>query len=109
MLRLTKMVWATLLSAALLVTGAMFKTSVAQKASVPRPQDSLALGEFQVRQLLLLMSTNKNGRISKREYMNFMEAEFDRLDKDKSGNLDVHELERSPLMSSNSGHAYVGK
>ncbi len=109
MLRLTKVVWATLLSTALLVTSAVLRTSAAQKASVPRPQDTLALGEIHVRQLLLLMSSNKNGRISKHEYMSFMEAEFDRLDKDKSGDLDVHELERATLMSGNPGHAYVGK
>jgi hypothetical protein len=32
--------------------------------------------------LLLLMDTNQNGRISKQEFMTFMEAEFDRLDTD---------------------------
>jgi len=57
----------------------------------------LALGESDVKQLLLLMDTDKNGRVSKKEYMDFMEAEFDRLDKDKSGDLDVKELTQSSL------------
>jgi len=33
------------------------------------------------------MDTDKNGKISKQEWMKFMEAEFDRLDKNKTGEL----------------------
>jgi EF hand len=72
--------------------GAMLGTAIAQKAAAPKPQDKLALGENEVKQLLLLMDTDKNGKISKKEFMTFMEAEFARLDKDKSGELDVKEL-----------------
>ncbi len=68
---------------------AMLGTAVAQKASVPKTQDKLALGEAEVKQLLLLMDTDKNGKISKQEWMKFMEAEFDRLDKDKTGELNA--------------------
>jgi len=53
-----------------------------QKDSVPKSQDRLALAEDEVKQLLMLIDTDKKGRISKRELMNFMEAEFERLDKD---------------------------
>jgi energy-converting hydrogenase A subunit M len=42
--------------------------------------------------LLRLMDTDKNGKVSKKEFMDFMEAEFDRLDKDKNGELDPAEL-----------------
>lgn len=52
------------------------------------------------KQLLLLMDTDKNGKISKQEWMTFMEAEFDRLDTDKSGELDPKELEKSQVRSS---------
>jgi len=77
------------------------------KAAVPKPQDKLALREEEeVKQLLLLMDKDKNGRISKAERMKFMEAEFDRLDKDKSGDLDVKELTQSKLRVS---HAGVGR
>jgi len=69
----------------------------AQRASTPKAQDKVALGEGEVKQLLLLMDTDKNGKISKQEYMTFMEAEFDRLDKDKSGELDPKELTQSQL------------
>src|ERR1022692_4825373 len=72
-------------------------TAVAQKAAVPKSQDKLALGEPEVRQLLLLMDTDKNGKISKQEWMKFMEVEVDRLDKDKKGQLDVKELTQSKL------------
>ena len=47
--------------------------------------------------LLLLMETNKNGKISKQECMKFMETEVDRLDKDNSGDLDAKDLKQSKL------------
>jgi hypothetical protein len=71
--------------AALVATGAMLGTAAAQKASAPEPQDNLALGEGEVKKLLLLMDTDNDGKVSKQEFMRFMEAEFDRLDKKKEG------------------------
>jgi hypothetical protein len=62
---------------------------------VPKEQRTLALGEDEVKQLIGLMDADKNGMISKQEFMKFMEAEFDRLDKDKSGQLDQKELTQS--------------
>jgi hypothetical protein len=67
------------------------------KATSPKPQDSLALAEEHARELLLLIDTDKSGKISKREWMKFMEAEFDRLDKAKNRELDVKELTQSKL------------
>ena len=81
----------------LTTTFAMPGTSVAQKAAGPKPQDKLAIGEEHAEQLLLLIDTDKSGKISKQEWMKFMEAEFDRLDKDKKGQLDVKELTQSKL------------
>jgi hypothetical protein len=89
-----KIVWVGVLLALLLATGTAIGTAVAGGYD-PKPQ--LALGEKEVKQLLLLMDTDKNGKISKHEYMSFMEAEFDRLDTDKSGELDVKELTDSKL------------
>jgi Ca2+-binding EF-hand superfamily protein len=43
------------------------------------------------------MDTDKNGKVSKQEWMRFMEAEFDRLDKNKDGELDLRELEKSQV------------
>jgi EF-hand domain pair len=68
------------------------KAATVQKASAPRKSDTMALGEDDVKQLLVVADTDKNGKISKAEFMKFMEAEFDRLDEDKSGELDPKEL-----------------
>ena len=92
-----------LLVAISVTTGA----AAGQKASTPKPQDNLALGEVQIRQLLPLMQRDKNGRISKGDYLRFMEAEFDRLDRQKTGDLNVKELSRSGLAAKHP--AYVGK
>ncbi|WP_263368629.1 penta-EF hand family protein [Edaphobacter bradus] len=99
-----------LVVAALFSIGAIVGTTFAQKAAVPKPPNKLELGQDDVKELLLLMDTDKNGRISKQEFMKFMEAEFDRLDKDKSGELDAKELTQSTLRAN---HPYpfatVGK
>jgi hypothetical protein len=83
-------------------------TAIAQKVdkSIPKPQRTLALGEDEVKQLVLLMDADKNGRVSKQEFLSFMSAEFDRLDVDKSGELDVKELAQSQIRPS---RAAVGK
>jgi hypothetical protein len=73
------------------------RTSWAQKASVPKHQDTVALGHDKAVELLLVMDTDKNGKVSKQAWMKFMEAEFDRLDQDKKGELDPRELQRSNL------------
>lgn len=43
-------------------------------------------------QLLQLMDTDKNGKVSKDEFMKFMSAEFDYADTSKDGDLDPAEL-----------------
>ena len=47
-------------------------------------------------ELLRLMDTDRNGKVSKAEYMSFMEAEFNRLDVNHDGELDVKELSQTP-------------
>jgi len=87
--------------------GVMMGTALAQKAATPKPQNSLALGEPYVRELLALMATSKNGKISKREFMRFMEAEFARLDKENIGELDPIAL--TQLRSESRRFAEAGK
>ena len=82
---------------ALLVISGMENALVAQKAGVQKPQDKLALGENEVRQLILLIDNNNNGKITKNEWMAFMEAEFDRLEKNKTEELDPKELAQSRI------------
>lgn len=43
------------------------------------------------------MDGDKNGKVSEKEFMDFMSAEFKRLDVDGSGELDVKELKKSHL------------
>jgi Ca2+-binding EF-hand superfamily protein len=85
------------MAAVLIAIAVILGTALAQQASAPKSQDTLAKAEPEVKRLLLLMDTGKNGKISKQEWMTFMEAEFDRLDKDKSGELDVKELTQTPI------------
>jgi hypothetical protein len=82
---------------ALMGTKGAVKTSWAQKASVPQHQDTVALGHDKAIELLLVMDTDEKGKVSKQAWMKFMEAEFDRLDQDKKGELDPRELQRSSL------------
>ena len=97
MLKKIKIVSAIVVIGGLPSLDAMQDRALAQKTAVPKPQDKLALGEDEVKQLLLLMDTNKTGKITKQEWMKFMETEFDRLDKDKRGELDAGELAQSRL------------
>jgi hypothetical protein len=71
-------------------------TSAAQKDATPKAQDKLAVGEPEVKKMLPLMDQENDGKVSKQDFMNFMEAEFDRLDKKKEGKLDVKKLTQPP-------------
>ena len=90
-------------------TGAVVGAAFAQRAAVPKPQDKTALAEANAKELLLLMDTDKSGKISKQEWMKFMEAEFDRLDKDKKGELDPKELMESRVSISHEPFQSLGK
>ncbi len=54
-----------------------------------------------VAQLIHLMDKDKNGVVSKDEFMRFMSAEFDRVDANRSGALSESELSRSVLARRN--------
>jgi len=81
--------------AVLAAAGTMSVCAAQERDTSLKPPDKTVLALPEIKQLLLLMDTDKNGKISKQEWMNFMSAEFDRLDKDKSGELDVKELAAS--------------
>jgi hypothetical protein len=51
--------------------------------------------QSQVRQLLRLMDKDKNGTVSKDEFMQYMSQMFDRLDVDRSAQLEPKELRRA--------------
>jgi hypothetical protein len=80
-------------------TGVAAGTVLAQQRVTSNPQDKLALADGNVRELLLLMDADHSGKISKHEWMSFMEAEFNKLDKDGNGELDTRELTQSRLLA----------
>jgi len=69
--------------------------SSAQKVNLPIQQDVVALAQPKVMEVLPLMDTDRNGKISKKDFMNLMDAVFDRLDKDKKGELDPKQFRQS--------------
>ena len=97
MLTRANRLWIIVVIAVLVVTGTKLGNAAAQKAAVPKPQNKLAIGENEVKQLLPLMDTDKRGMVTRQEFMRFMEAEFERLDKNKKGELNVKELTQSTL------------
>lgn len=90
----------------LLAAGAIPSASAGQKTndSPPQKEKKLSAGEKEAKKLLLLMDKDQNGMVSKEEFMAFMEAEFDRLDRDKSGQLDVQELTQAKIRTNAAVH-----
>jgi Ca2+-binding EF-hand superfamily protein len=82
-----------LIVAALLAAGAVRAQDTRQRTA-----------DSDTKQLLLLMDQDRNGKVSKQEFMNFMAAEFDRLDTNKDGELDVYELTGLRVRRSVPGH-----
>jgi hypothetical protein len=98
--KLSNRIWIALVAAPLFAIGLIVGTALAQsKQAVPRAQDKQQLTDAEIKRILVLMDTDKNGKISKQEWMSFMEAEFNRLDTDKSGELDPKELSKSKLQT----------
>jgi hypothetical protein len=81
---------------AVIVAAYAVAPSSAQKANVPIHQNVVALAQPKVTEVVLLMDTDRNGKISKKDFMNLMEAAFDRLDKDRHGELDPRQF-RQPV------------
>jgi hypothetical protein len=107
----SKKLVAAVLIAGLFAAGVTVKMAIAAgqtptpaAQSVPAPEPGkVAAGSPEALKLLRLMDTDKNGKISRAEYMAFMKAEFDRLDVNHDGELDVKELEKSQLMAAHRG------
>lgn len=97
MLKVRKTLIATaifLASGSLVTTVVTAVAPMADSAKLTTGADGakLATGLSPLAQLLELMDTDKNGKVSKEEFMNFMQAEFEFADKNKDGELDPVEL-----------------
>jgi hypothetical protein len=77
-------------------------TATTEPAFTPQSKP-VAAGEFEAKKLLILMDADKSGTVSKKEFMEFMEAEFDRMDTNHDGALDVKELEQAQLVQVHRG------
>ncbi len=73
-------------------TGVVSPSPAAEKSEKER---KIAEATETAKRLLLIMDTGRSGKVSKEEWMKFMEAEFDRLDTRHDGELDVQELTQS--------------
>ncbi len=74
------------------IVAAVFANIAMTAAAVPAEPPKIAAGLYETKELLLLMDVDRNGRVSRDEFMKFMAAEFDALDTNKDGELDVGEL-----------------
>jgi hypothetical protein len=83
--------------------------ALAQKAAIPKQPDKAMLAEQNVKELLLLMAADTGGKISKQEWMKFMALEFDRLDKEKKGELNPAELRQSTALAKHERYSDLGK
>jgi len=94
--------------AALFATAAIAGNGVtAEPTPVPAAAGqgkSAAAGDAATKQLLLLMDTDKDGMVSRQEFMAYMDAEFDRLDQNKDGKLDVKELTQLQMRAGSGVH-----
>ena len=59
--------------------------------------------------VVALDGQDKNGKISKQEWMKFMEAEFDRVDKDNKGEIDQKELLQPTVSVRRARQSALGK
>jgi len=100
---------AGLLMASMWAGGTLASTSLAQKASVPKQPDAVAMASEKAKEILAMMDTDKNGKVSKQEWMKFMAAEFDRLDRENKGEVDPKELVQSAVSVGHVRTSDVGK
>ena len=80
----------------------------AQK-DAPRQPDMHVIAKENVKQLLLVMDTDKKGKISKQQWMAFMETEFDRLDVEKKGELDQTAIRKSMAYAQHARFSDLGR
>jgi Ca2+-binding EF-hand superfamily protein len=89
------------MGAVLLVAAALFGAGQAGQETpqqAAQREKKLDAGEKEAKRILLLMDKDKSGKVSKQEFMSFMEAEFERMDTNKDGELDVDELTHSRVI-----------
>src|ERR1700689_4845688 len=101
MSQIRKVILVVLAVVAMVAVETTVETAMAQNAAATpdskQKQKNLSAGEVEAKRLLLLMDRDQSGKVSRQEFMSFMEEEFQRLDVNKDGELDVQELTQSRL------------
>ena len=80
----------------------------AQKG-IPKQPDKNVMVVENVKQLLLVMEADKKGKISKQDWMAFMEAAFDKLDLEKKGEVDQAAIKQSTTYMKQARSADLGR
>jgi hypothetical protein len=110
-----KIIWIVLAIVAMVAAGTRVGPVMAQNtgaqaqspsanSDTKQKEKNLTAGEVDAKRLLLLMDRDQSGKVSKQEFMSFMEEEFLRLDVNKDGELDVRELTQSRLVPHSGVH-----
>jgi len=78
------------------LVGASLVVTSAWTAAVAQSRGTRAAASRDVGQLMQMMDKDKNGTVSKEEFLDFMSQTFDQLDVNKNGTLEAGELSRLP-------------
>jgi uncharacterized protein YneF (UPF0154 family) len=92
-----------------LLLGAITGISFAQKQNVPKPVDTPAMIEQHAKELMVLIKPDKEGMVTKEQWMKFMSEEFDRLDTNHDGKINQKDLQESMLWGSHQTFESLGK
>jgi Ca2+-binding EF-hand superfamily protein len=77
---------------AIAMIAASFVVSTVSTAALAVSKHTTASANRDVKTLVRMMDKDRNGSVSKDEFLEFMGKEFDRLDVDKNGSLQPAEL-----------------
>jgi hypothetical protein len=91
---------AGLLSAVTVIGAAGQKSTGTPNGITNAKENRLTAAEDEVRQLLLIMEPSAKGKVSKKEFMSFMDTEFDRLDAKHAGEVDLSLLAKNRALPS---------
>ena len=76
------------------LVGVSLAVGIISTSTIAQSKKATATRDAQARQLLRAMDKDKDGTVSKQEYLDFMSGTFNRLDVKKNGQLKEEELRR---------------
>jgi hypothetical protein len=76
------------------LVGVFLAVGIISTSTIAQSKKATATRDAQARQLLRAMDKDKDGTVSKQEYLDFMSGTYNRLDVKKNGQLKEEELRR---------------